>query len=249
MSFPQQFSVQKVNVVNQSTAVTDAEVAKMVLALNATLPTFIRDWKLAPAQAGVLSNTAVLPTGSSNINVLIMDTTDISGTPAYHTLYSGTSTVKVFAQTILTAGGASLYEDTRTKPTVSQVLCHEVLEAIADTKCTSWFINPTSGALYASEIADPVDGNIKVIRLADGTRVAVSDWILPAWYDARDTIGPYNNLDTLSAPFALAPSGYAMITSAGNVSYVYGSAVSDATKAYLLLSMRTLTRVAAVKGL
>ena len=249
MSFPQQFSVQKVNVVNQSTAVTDAEVAKMVLALNVTLPTFVRDWNLTATQVGVLSKTATLPTGSSNINVLIMDTTDISGTPAYHTLYSGTSTVKVFAQTILTAGGACLYEDTRTKPTVSQVLCHEVLEAIADAKCTSWFINPTSGALYASEIADPVDGNIKVVRLHDGTRVAVSDWVLPAWYDARNTVGPYNNLDTLSAPFALAPSGYAMITSAGEVSYLYGSAVSDATKAYLLLSMRTLTRVAAVKGL
>lgn len=249
MSFPHHFSIQKVNVVNQSTAVTDAEVAKMVLALNTTLPTFIRDWKLDPAQAAVLSNTATLPTGSSNINVLIMDTTDISGIPAYHTLYSGTSTVKVFAQTILTAGGASLYEDTRTKPTVSQVLCHEVLEAIADTKCTSWFINPTSGALYASEIADPVDGNIKVVRLTDGTRVAVSDWVLPAWYDARNTVGPYNNLDTLSAPFALAPTGYAMITSAGDVNYIYGSAVSNATKAYLQLSMRTLTRVAAVKGL
>lgn len=249
MAFPQSALIQKVNVVNQSTVVTDADVTKMVLALNQTIPMFTRDWKIGNLQVMILPKTETLPTGSGILNVLIMDLTDITGTAGYHTLYNGTTTVKIFAQTVLNAGGVSLYEDTRTKPTVSQILCHEVLEALVDPKCTQWILNPSTGTLYSLEVADAVDGNVKVVRLSDGTRVRVSDWVLPAWYDVQNTVGPYNILDTLSAPFTLAPTGYAMTTSAGSVNYLYGAAVSDATKGYLQLSVRTLLRVSAVNGL
>ena len=249
MSFTQKFSIQKLSVVNQSTAVTDADVIKMVSGLNQVIPTFANDWKVPSVIAAPLSKTAALPTGPNALNVLIMDTTDIPGTTGYHTLYDGTATVKIFAGTIIAAGGVSLYEDTRTKPTVSQVLCHEVLEALIDPKCTQWLLNPSTGSMYALEVGDPVDGNVKMVRLADGTRVTVSDWLLPAWYDVQNTVGPYNTLDTLSAPFTLAPAGYVMTTSAGNVGYIYGSAIPEATKTYLQLSLRTLTRVAAVKAL
>jgi len=249
MSFPQKFFVQKVNIVNQSTVVTDAEVAKIVSGLNMTLPAFLRDWKLATLPGGIVSTIAALPTGDANVNVIIMDTTDIPGTAGYRTLYNGTPTVKVFAKTILTAGGAILYENTRTKTTVSQSVCHEVLEALIDPECRNWTMNPSTGTLYACEVADAVDGNVKVVRLPDGTRVTVSDWILPAWYDVQNTVGPYNSLDTLSAPFTLSPGGYAMTTSGGSVNYLYGSSVSDVTKEYLQLSVRTRMRVSAVNAL
>jgi hypothetical protein len=249
MSVPQTNLFQKINVLNQSTLVTETDVTKIVAALNQVLPMFARDWKISNIHASILSDAVSLPTGSTSLNVVIMDTTDISGTAGYHTLYNGTATVKVFARTILTEGGAILYEDTRTKATVSQVLCHEVLEALIDPKCTQWVLNPTTGALYALEVADAVEGNAKVLRLSDGTRITMSDWVLPAWYDAQNTVGPYNTLDTLSAPFTLASTGYMMTTSAGTVNYIYGSAVPDATKTYLQLSMRTLTRVAAVNAL
>lgn len=249
MAFPQTAQVQKVNVINESTVITDADVTKMVTALNQTLPAFARDWKIFIVQATVLPREAVLPTGPTVLNVVIMDTTDIPGTAGYHTLYNGTATVKIFASTILAAGGVSLYEDTRTKATVSQALCHEVLEALLDPKCTQWILNPNTGAMYALEVGDVVDGNVKVVRLGDGSRVTVSDWVLPAWYDSENTLGPYNSLDTLSAPFTLAPNGYAMTASGSVVNYLYGTAVPNATKNYLQLSVRTLTRVTALKGL
>jgi hypothetical protein len=249
MSLPQISFFQKVNVVNQSTVVTETDVTKIVAALNQVLSIFARDWRISNIQAAVVPNTVPLPTGSTLLNVLIMDTTDISGTVSYDTLYNGTATVKIFAQTILTEGGAVLYEDTRRKATVSQVVCHEVLEALIDPKSTQWVLNPSTGALYALEVADAVEGNVKVVRLSDGSRITVSDWVLPAWYDAQNTVGPYNTLDTLSAPFTLASTGYMMTTSAGAVNYVYGSAVPDAIKTYLQLSMRNLTRVAAVNAL
>ena len=249
MAFPQTTQLQKINVINQSTVITDSDVTKMVAALNQTLPAFARDWKIFIIQAAVLPRETVMPTGSTILNVVIMDTTDIPGTAGYHTLYNGTTTVKIFASTILAAGGVSLYEDTRTKPTVSQALCHEVFEALLDPRSTQWILNPITGAMYALEVGDVVDGNAKVMRLGDGSRVTVSDWVLPAWYDAENTLGPYNSLDTLSAPFTLAPNGYAMTASGSAVNYLYGSAVPDATKAYLQLSVRTLTRVTALKGL
>jgi hypothetical protein len=249
MSLPQIGFFQKLNVVNQSTVITDSEVIKMVAALNQILPAFARDWKMMTVPASIIPNSQPLLTGSSVLNVIIMDDTDIPGTAGYHNLYNGTATVKVFANTIITGGGTILYEDTRTKATVSQVLTHEVLEALIDPKCTQWQLNPSTGTMYALEVGDPVNGNVKVVRLNDGTRVTVTDWVLPAWYDVQNTIGPYNTLDTLSAPFTLAPTGYLMTTSGGSVTYVYGAAVPEVTKSYLQLSIRTLTRVAAVKGL
>lgn len=249
MSLPQIGFFQKLNVVNQSTVITDSQVIKMVAALNHIIPAFARDWKMMTVPASIIPNGQPLLTGPTVLNVIIMDDTDIPGSAGYHSLYNGTATVKVFANTIITCGGAVLYEDTRTKATVSQVLSHEVLEALIDPKCTQWQLNPTTGTMYALEVGDPVDGNVKVVRLSDGTRVTVTDWVLPAWYDVQNTVGPYNTLDTLSAPFTLAPTGYLMTTSNGLVNYVYGTAVPDATKSYLQLSIRTLTRVAAVKGL
>lgn len=261
MSFPQTALVNRINVMNESTVVTDTDVTKMVSALNQILPAFARDWKIPVVHAAVVPKSTStleaamlpisipLPFGSIELNVVLMDTTDISGTAGYHTLYNGTATVKIFAKTILMAGGVSLYEDTRTKNSVSQVLCHEVLEAIIDPKSTQWVLNPNTGTMYALEVGDVVDGNVKVVRLSDGSRIMVSDWVLPAWYDAEDTVGPYNSLDTLSAPFTLSPNGYAMTTSGGTINYLYGSTLSDATKNYLQLSLRTLTRVTALRGL
>ena len=179
MSFVQKFIFHTLSVVNQSTVVTDADATKMVAALNLTIPMFARDWNVMGVPATLVPTSATLPTGSGVMNIFIMDTTDVSGAASYHALYSGTATVKVFANTILTAGGVSLYEDTRTKATVSQMLCHEVLEALVDPSSTQWLINPSTGTMYALEVADPVEGNVKVVRLSDGTRVTVSDWLLP----------------------------------------------------------------------
>jgi hypothetical protein len=242
-------SIPVIYVKNSSTCISDADVVKMVAALNLVLPKFNRDWKIngsIQGTANVLPKTS--PTPTSGLVVYIMDYTDITGTVGYHTLVGGLPSVKVFAKTILDEGGAVLYEPTRTKPTVAQILSHEIYEALLDTKSTAWWMNPNTGVVYASEVSDPVDGNVVALRLSDGTRVALSDWILPAWIDVANTIGPYNNLDTLTAPFQLANTGYAMTAVNGHVDYIYGANVSDKKKAYLQLSMRTLLRVAASNG-
>jgi hypothetical protein len=92
MSFPQAALVQRINVMNESTVITDTDVTKMVTALNQILPAFARDWKIpvvhaavvpkstSTLEAAMLPRSIPLPFGSIELNVVLMDTTDISGT-------------------------------------------------------------------------------------------------------------------------------------------------------------------------
>jgi len=241
-----------ITVINSSTAVTATDANSAVRAVNMVVQKFCQQWslpnvsvQLSTGAVSTLPHAAAVPSNSYIIRIL--DVTDVSGIPAYHTLVSGVPSAKVFAKTILDAGGAVLYEPTRTKQTVAQCISREIFEMLLDPKCSTWTINPATATLYANEVCDPVNGSIVVLRLLpDNTRVSVSDWTLPAWRDVTNTVGPFNYLDTLTAPFQVDAAGYAMTTTGGVISYIYGANITDAAKAYLQLSLRTLMRTASL---
>ncbi len=88
---------------------------------------------------------------------------------------------------------------------------HEALEYFLNLRLDRWAEAPNK-ARWAYEIADPVEadgypmaidvhGHVLIVKL--------SDYVMPGfWGDGR---GPYDYLDRLTAPFSLAPGGYAVV--------------------------------------
>jgi len=192
----------------------------MVTALNTLLVQFCKDWSLTAFSA------VYVPKATTNIPantyiIYLMDNSDVNGALAYHDLLSDIPYGKVFAKTVIANGGVLLYEPTLKLPTVAQTLAHEVFELIIDPRCNVWWMNYYTGILVAAEVCDPVENNVVVVTLPNGTKVGMSDWILPSWQDAQNTKGPFNHLNTLTAPFQIK-NGYTIQIKNSRITAIYG---------------------------
>lgn len=154
------------------------------------------------------------------------------------------------------------------KDMISTAIDHEICEALTDPDINEWIDLPPNASLLSGlenhhrgtayetpkETADAVEGNSYPITCDDGTVVACTNFLKPAWFDgeAEGTVAigggvaPFDKLGVLSAPFSLAPGGYATVRdSAGTYSTVWGERVSEAKKAAVLRRGRIVRRHAA----
>jgi hypothetical protein len=180
--------VTRIAVLNQSTAVTDAEVATVVDAVQVQVT---RDF--APLYGGATAEMFVgPPTRIRDWTVYVQDNSTIPGALGYHDLNSAeTPIMYVFAKTSRDNNVAW-----------SGVLSHEILEALADPYiqlCAQ--ISPSQVLGY--EVADPVEQATYNI-----SGVPVSDFVTRAWFEPNRTVGAkYDFLAKLSAPRSLLPGG------------------------------------------
>lgn len=226
--------ITQIAIVNVSTCITDVQGQNMTDALNYLLPTFCKDWSLPVCIATYikLGKTTNIPT-----KIVLLDNTDEPSALGYHDLKNNIPYGKVFAKTILLSGGSILYNSNFSVPTVAQALSHEVFELLVNPICNSWWQFSDSG-LCPSEVGDPVEGNIVTVTLSynkppSRVQVGMSDWILPAWKDPQSTKGPYNHLNTLTAPFQLSHNGYEIIYTNGIITTVFGERVSQWKKDFV----------------
>jgi hypothetical protein len=130
----------------------------------------------------------------------------------------GTPYARVFLNPILDHGGRWL----RSSLSVSATVSHEVCELIGDPAANQW-AQTARGALYAVELCDPVEADCYEVRLRDGTRVSVSDFLYPDWFNPFAPAGStFDHMRVLTKPFEVAADGYAMQMSGGRVRNKYG---------------------------
>ena len=96
---------------------------------------------------------------------------------------------------------------TRGPDAVSVTASHEVLEMLADPGANGYSFDGHR-RLWAGEVCDPVQQRSYRI-VADGVSVAVSDFVLPAFFNPWAP-APYDHLGVLTRPFSLDTGGYAM---------------------------------------
>jgi hypothetical protein len=234
----------QIAVINNSTSVSDTDGSTMVEALNMLLPTFCKDWFISDVSAVYIPRGATaLPTDI--YYMYLMDNTDVPNAVAYHDFTACLPYGKVFAKTVLDNNGVMMYEPTLKKPTVAQALSHEVFELLVDPLCNAWWMNNNTGILYASEVCDPVQSNIILINLPNDVKVGLSDWIMPAWNNIQNTTGPFNRMNTLTAPFQIK-NGYAIVIKNSKVTSVYGDTVNPTTYSHSKLGERFSKRMSCI---
>lgn len=212
--------------VNKSMTMTDSDGAAMVNALNAVLPTFCRDWAIPLVKANYVKKNT--PTNVA-LQCHVLDNSDVLGN---NDESKGVIVVKAFVKNVLDNSGVMLYSTNPAVPTVAGVVSHKVLELLADLRANGWW-NSADSTLYAVKVCDPVESNVVKIEAKGFPLVGLCDWVLPAWSDPQDKVGPFNHNKTLKAPFTVDNGGYAITLKDGVVNTVFGSNVSNFTKANL----------------
>jgi hypothetical protein len=188
----------EITIVNQSTALTDAEVQAVIPAI-----TTFANRDVCPAWG--LDPVAIMFAGTGSVidpaawPIYIMDTADISGALGYHLDTAGRVSGKVFAGDCL-RDGVSWTVD----------LTHELCEMMIDPTCDT-LITLSDGRQTVREGADPVEDDSCGYGISG---VLVSDFALPAYFTGA--LGPWDFQKKLTSWVpTLASGGYISLLSPG----------------------------------
>ena len=155
------------------------------------------DTEFAPRHA-VLPISIKLGTPTDDCRVLHMvdEIPEAPGALAYHTVDDqGRPTLRLGVNIIRTQGGNLLDE-------ISIAITHEIFET-AVNPFVRYYCQTLTGPFLALEVCDPVQGGSW-----RRNHTAISNFVLPAYFDAGDMDGPYDYLGVLKLPFSVAPGGY-----------------------------------------
>jgi hypothetical protein len=184
----------EVAVVNESTAITDAEVQAMI-------PAFETQWNrdLAPIWTLDQAHFTWIPkpdqAPATSWWVVLLDDTDQGTDLAYHELTAaGLPLAKVFVKTVLAA-----------RALVSVKTSHEICEMGVDPS-NKLAAQAPDGTYWACEVCDPVSYDEYGY---DINGVRVSDFVTPAWFGAKGATGPFDFCKHLTSPFEVTEGGYA----------------------------------------
>lgn len=217
--------MRNINLVNQSTLVSDADFLAAVVALRLQVSQhFSPAWGgLDATLSPVLLADKSSPAAPASESIYLLDNTDQAGALGYHELATGDIPVGfVFVQTAEDNGD-----------TWSSVLSHELLEQLVDPYIDSCaqVTYQDQPAIIPLEVADPVEADSYQIG-----GVFVSNFVLPKWFQTDDgaTTGPYDYLGNLSAPLSLSPGGYlSYSTDLQNWQQQFGDKRGDKADAYI----------------
>jgi hypothetical protein len=197
----------------QPSALPDADAANIVEALNLQNKDVVATWGAAKQASHVLvASAAAAPAGA--MLAYFLYNSDVAGALGYHDVDpNGNPYIRVFVETILSNGGTTLTGSL----SVSVCAGHEADEEDVDPSCTAT-ATAGNGDTWALEVSDPVESSSYNVTLADGSQIAVSDFVYPSFFDPQGT-APFDHTGVITAPFTIAQGGYAII----NNQAVYGN--------------------------
>jgi hypothetical protein len=184
----------QIAVMNESTAIADADVEAMLPAFTQQWNQDLRPiWGLDEATFNFVAQSVTPASGTWW--VVFLDDSDQAGALAYHDLTNeGLPISKVFVKTLL-ADNAS----------VSVGATHEICEMAVDPWLNSAYQDP-NGTFWAGEVCDPVEDDQYGYEI---NGVLVTDFVTPNWF-AHQYSGPQIDFKNYAnAPFAVLTNGYA----------------------------------------
>jgi hypothetical protein len=190
-----------VAIINESTAISDAQVAACVYALQIqTKYDFYPIWGIA-SSIYFAKPTQKIPAG--HYQLILLDDADQAGALGYHDLTpTGDPLGKVFVKTTMSVG-----------ENWTVTTSHELLEMLVDPYINlTVFLQQsnTTGRLLPYEVCDAVQGPKCTYKIASAGNIEVSNFVTPAWFE--DFRAPnstkFDFKSVLTQPFQLYSGGY-----------------------------------------
>jgi len=225
----------QIAVMNESTAIADADVQKM-------LPAFAQQWNkdLRPVWGVDAATFTFVPKhrmpAAGSWWLVFLDNSDQAGALAYHDLTNeGLPISKVFVKT-LNADNAS----------VSVGATHELCEMAVDPWLNSAYQDP-KGVFWAGEVCDPVESDQYGYKIGD---VLVTDFITPNWFAHQHANGSIDLKAHAHKAFDVLAGGYAQKFDPGQGwVQVNGSAAKSGHQAHAARGSRRERRSRMSEGL
>lgn len=204
-------------VVNQSTVVTTAQAHAIATALSVQGIDLASAWDRRRPSIRYYAPLAAVPAGWCVIAIL--DDADQADALGYHDVTpDGRPYARVFAKTILGSKGTVLAGAN----SVSACASHEMCEMFGDPAAAWWGVYDGAGNQIALELCDPVQNDSYDIGVG-GKPVSVSHFVLPAYFNPFDKVGPYDSGGLLKKPApALRRGGYAIVQKATGERGLFG---------------------------
>jgi hypothetical protein len=181
-------------VINESGAIVDADVQKMI-------PAFTQQWNkdLQPVWGVDTATFTFVPKGKAPATgswwVVFLDDSDQAGALAYHDLTNeGLPISKVFVKSILSD-----------KSSVSVGATHELCEMAVDPWLNSAYQDP-QGTFWAGEVCDPVEDDQYGYQIGS---ILVTDFVSPNWFAHQHANSTIDFKGHAKASFAVLSGGYA----------------------------------------
>lgn len=188
----------QISVINESTVLTDADLAPVVAALQKQVTNDFRPaWGIDAELTTVPRGT---PPPSGNWWLVLLDDSDQANALGYHDLTSeGLPIGKAFAASDLKAG---------TSWTVTA--SHELLEMLGDPNINlTVFVQNTNtaGILYAYEVCDACEDDSFGYKIDN---VLLSDFVYPSWFESFRTEDStqFDRAHKIQTPLKLLSGGY-----------------------------------------
>lgn len=203
-------------VVNESTLVSNADVATMCEAIQLQLDLhFLPAWNLKSGTVKFYADKTQVP-GYAWIIYVIDTDAQVEGALGFHQEVGDKINGYIMCQPILSNGGAVLAFDAKNpgQYTVSATLSHEVLETVNDRFTNNFSDNGSTS--WCNEMCDPCE-QVGYGILVGTTNVSVSDFCFPNFFNpqATATNAPFNYLKTFTGPFQILAGGYAIQRTGG----------------------------------
>jgi hypothetical protein len=194
----------KVSVINESSAVTDEEVRKVLPALQKQIHEhFAPFWNVDADLTFVGSNEAPRP---EDWWLVLLDNTDQPGSLGYYDIRDN---VRVF--------GKAFVKDAKDYGIPwTEIVSQQLMNMLVNPRLNLTAFNPdgqTGGTLYMYTATDPCEADENSYEV---DKVRVSDFIFPAWFQNVSTPIKHVTYDfrgKIGAPFQVLPGGYATILS------------------------------------
>ena len=184
----------KITVINESTAIPDAQV-------DGYLPAFGTQWNDHLASVWSVESALFQFVGAGTTPdpaswwVVFLDDSDQANALAYHDLTNeGLPLSKVFVKTILSDGAK-----------VSVGATHEICEMAVDPWLNSAYQDP-DGIFWAGEVCDPVEDDQYSYKIGV---VDVTDFVTPNWFAHKFSQRQMDYQNHARAPFEVLSGGYA----------------------------------------
>lgn len=181
-------------VINESTAIADADVKNM-------LPAFTQQWNNDLNSVWGVGDAAFtfVPQGQAPAAgtwwVVFLDDSDQAGALAYHDLTNeGLPISKVFVKSILADNSS-----------VSVGATHELCEMAVDPWLNSAYQDP-QGTFWAGEVCDPVEDDKYGYQIGN---ILVTDFVTPNWFAHQYAQATMDFKGYANASFAVLSGGYA----------------------------------------
>jgi hypothetical protein len=185
-------------IINESTVLTESEVAPVVAALQKQVSNDFRPVWGADAALAIVAAGTQPPAGSWWL--VLLDDSDQASALGYHDLTNeGLPIGKVFVASDIKAG---------TSWTVTA--SHELLEMLGDPNVNlSVFVQTTTtaGTLYAYEVCDACEDDSYGYTIDN---ITLSDFVYPSWFEGfrPESSTQFDRMNKIQNPFELLSGGY-----------------------------------------